>query len=550
MRKTRKIDPFFYEAINQPFLHPKKTAFVMDGGLGLGKSSNFVMLGAYTISQCVNPIKKGDRWVRESKWAAIRESEESSASTINQLITESIFSPEVMSLSDSPVQQKGSHPTRIIITHDLPDGTLLEMTIECHGFNNPKAHNRLRTHEFMGAMIFEAQGIPFSIFEVAMQRCGRFRTEKLVIEREIDGKTYQLTGVTGTAIVLADINIPARPHSFYKKYYDVNDKSKLPYMFVTPPSPLLYKPVEQVSDEILDKYPVTRFEGNKVVWLPNPSVYHMTRHFEERDENGDNIPWSGYDYWFTKLHLTDSDVRRYILGKPDKIGGEAAVYQFSKDENSVREMDINPNLDIRVGFDPGGHAAIEMMQVTSKKDIYIFKEMYFEPSDRVSTRQIFADFFLPYCEDELQGHKIIITADPASSWLGKSVMMAQSETVLTIMQDEIAKLKKPRCTYIIEQCKVQNQDVEGRINALGYYIDQRKLIIHPEAEMMITGLIGGYCKLQTRSGIISDTIDKNSVYSHPIEAAQYPVVNILYEHKQKRRKTNGKQQIKKLRTRR
>ena len=185
INKTRLIDPFFEEAINQIFIHSDKTAFVMDGPLGLGKSSNFVMQGAYSISQLVTPIRKDNKLVRESKWAVVRESENSALATIQQLLSEAIFTPEVMSMDNSPIKVYGSHPAKVLIKHALPDNTILEMHLECHGFNNEAAHNRLRTHEFMGALIFEMQGIPFNIFEVVQERCGRFRTDTLSITKRL-----------------------------------------------------------------------------------------------------------------------------------------------------------------------------------------------------------------------------------------------------------------------------------------------------------------------------------------------------------------------------
>lgn len=556
MEKVRTIDPFFYEAVNQVFLNPNKQGFVMDGAIGIGKSSNFVMLGAYIVAQSVKPIRKGNKWVRESKWASIRESEQSSVSTILGLIGESIFTPEVMSLDDSPVKQNGSHPTTITISHKMPDNTFLEMRIECHGFNNEKAHNRLRTHEFLGAMVFEMQGIPFDIFEVAMQRCGRYRTEDLVIEREINGEMHRLTGVQETAIVLADINIPARPHPMYEKYYDVNDKSKLPYVFITPPSPLIPVPVDEVSAEIRmsDKYATSIYEGKKVVWLPNPKAYHMTRHFEKRDKDGKNIPWTGYNYWSDKVHLSDSHVRRYIIGKPDNIGGDAAIYKnFKKDEGTVFEKDVEPVYDIVVGYDPGGAGSFEIAQLGEGGHLHVHYEIFFEHSDGIGTRSSIVDFLFPYCEDNFGGKRVRIIPDPASSWLGKSVMMSQSESVMTILREEIdrANERGARCEFIFEPTIIRNQDVDGRINSIQYFLDKDKLSVDPQCDMLITGLVGGYARKKTQSGIISEAIDKDSPYSHPVEALQYVCANLIQEQKRKRgNRGKSKRQVQKIRVRR
>lgn len=547
--KVRKVDPFFEDAINQIFINSDKTAFIMDGPIGIGKSSNFVMQGAYSISQLVEPIKKGRKMVRESKWAAVRESENSALATIQQLLGEAIFTPEIMAMDDSPVKVAGSHPAKVIIEHELPDGTYIEMNIECHGFNNDKAHNRLRTHEFLGAMIFELQGIPFNIFEVTVQRCGRFRTNDLIIKKTINGKEYKLSGLNKLSMTLCDVNIPERPHQLYSKYYDVNDKDKIPYKFLTPPSPLLYKPVDQVPNHVIEKhdYPITVFEGERVVWLPNPKAYNMTRHFEEKDDDSNNIPWSGYTYWFNLLHLPDSDIRRYILGHPDTVGGEASIYgKFRRSDQTVFEMQLNRNKPVWVGYDPGGYAAVEFCQLHSGGQLHFFHEFIFEPMDHASTRVQFKDFVFPHILKKLKNTTIYLVLDPASSWLGKDAITGNEETALNMITSELVnvkeKLQKANIYIKIVPCLVSNQNTTARINSLSYFIDKKSLTIDPSCATLITALSGGYQKKKLKSGIISDSIDKDNPYSHPAEAAQYPAVNIINNIKKATngRKTNSK----------
>ena len=537
--KVREVDPFFEDSINQIFTHSNKTAFVMDGAIGSGKSSNFVMQGAYSISQLVKPIKKGNKLVRESKWAAVRESENSALATIEQLLGEAIFTPEVMAMDSSPVKVSGTHPAKVSIKHELPDGTFLEMNIECHGFNNEAAHNRLRTHEFLGAMIFEMQGIPFNIVEVTMQRCGRFRTSELVIEKTIDGKKYKLTGLSKLAMVLCDVNIPERPHPMYEKYYDVPDKTSLPYKFITPPSPLIHKPIKDVPKHILEKYPVTVYEGKEVVWLPNPKAYNMTRHFEEKDDNGENIPWTGYDYWLSKLHLSDSEIRRYIIGKPDTIGGAGSIYSnFRNSDETVKSIDLNKTKPVYIGHDPGGHAAYEFCQVLDGDHLHFRDEIFFEPTDRASTRVQISDFVFPHLLSEYRGCHIIFVLDPASSWLGKNNITGNEETVVNMIQDELLtfknKFKDANIHVELQPCLVTNQNVQARVNSLSYFIDKLKLTIDPKCDMLVKAMSGGYKKKKLKSGTISENIDKDSIYSHPAEAAQYPVVNIINKIKKVR----------------
>ena len=552
IENTRIIDPFFDNAVNKIFQHPEKTAFVMDGPLGLGKSSNFLMRGAYEIAQHVKPVEKNGKMVRESLWAGVRESENSAVATFNQLLENSIFTPAIMALDDSPVKTYGSHPTIIEVSHALPDKTFLSMKIECHGFNNEKAANRLRTREYMGGLIPEMQGVPYHIFETLVERCGRWRTDGMYIEKMINGKKHRLTGVTGLAVVLCDVNIPKREHELYDQYYDKVNKDSLPTMFITPPPPLLHIPIEKATPELLAEYPVTKFEGKSVVWVPNPAVYNMTRHYEEEDENGNKIPWTGYKYWMKRLHNTDSHIRRYIIGVPDTIGGEAAVYNtFVNDEKSVYKRDLISGQKVYAGFDPGGHAAIEMCQEHSMRSLHFFKEFIVEPQDRVSTRKLFRDFFFPYCRKNLSGYTVVLVPDPASTHLGKSIMAGSEESVLHMIKDELRQelLSHKNVKYIIEPCRVRNQETDIRINSLGYFIDQKKCTVDPdECPVMVAALSGGYQRTTLSSGVISDNIDKNNPYSHPAEAGQYVAINILYKIKKGLRDDKGsKSSIRKLR---
>ena len=76
-------------------------------------------------------------------------------------------------------------------------------------------------------------------------------------------------------------------------------------------------------------------------------------------------------------------------------------------------------------------------------------------------------------------------------------------------------------------CLVNNQDVKARVNSLDYFIDKLKLSIDPKCVMLVKAISGGYKKKKLKSGTISENIDKDSIYSHSAEAAQYPTVNIL-----------------------
>lgn len=532
--RERLVDPFFEQCFREIFLQPDKSLFAMDGAVGTGKTSEFVVRSAYKLSCMVSPYRKGARMVRESKWAFIRQSEQSAYNTLCNEFREAIFSPEILAADGSIMTTHSMHPKEVHIEHDLPDGTVLQMIIECHGFDNEQAFERLKTHEFLGAMIPEAQAIPWNIVTTAIERCGRWRAEKIIIKHVIDGQEYILSGQSGLSIVLADINIPSRPHALYEQWYDRKDRSNLPFVFFTPPSPILPLSIDCASEALKEKYPTSVFEGKEVVWVPNRKAYNFTRHYEKTQKKEgtedvlERVPWSGYEYWLKQIYRDDSAVRRYILGLPDTLSGEAAIYRGFNRDHSVRKLDRLGDKNIMAGFDPGGHAAIILLQEQDDGSLYFFKEFIFALADNVSTREQINSFFIPYCEKELKHRNIIVVPDPASSWLGKSRMSNTTESVLNILQLLFREAnRKGICHFSIELPRVRNQEEDVRINSLKYFIDQKKMVVHPDCEKFIDGLLGGYHYRMTRSKLLSDQIDKDDPSCDVVEAAQYPAVNLL-----------------------
>lgn len=531
------VDPFFDSAINEIFLNPDKSAYLMDGPIGLGKSSQFLIRTAYATSTLVTPHMVNNRMVRESNWLAVRESGASAVATIEQLL-ESLFSYQVLGRDDSPIKKYGSHPTYIEIKHKLPDDTYLKMVIECHGFNDEKSLGRLKTREFMGGIVPELQTIPYAIFETIIERCGRWRSDETSISKVIDGKTYTLSGVQKLCTVLGDINIPKRDHPLYANYYDlgVNERKESEILMLTPPPALLHKNVNDADPEKIKGLlksglgKVTRFEGKDTVWYPNPAVYNMTRHYEEKDENGEKIAWSGYKYWLSRLGRTDSYVRRFIIGIPDTVGGQAAVYKTFNRESMVVSKPLIKSNEVWIGFDPGGSAAVEFLQYdVDNKSVHFFKEFTTDSTEGISTRALFSNFVFPYCTRELKGFTIKIVPDPAATVLGKNVSAGATESLLFQLRDEITKemLNNNGVDYQIVPCMVPNQMTDVRIDSLGYMIEQAKCTVDPDCDKLIEGLCGGYKYVELKSGAISDKIDKYNPFSHSVEAAQYPVVNIL-----------------------
>lgn len=529
-QKQRNVDPFFLEAINTVFLRPDRQIFLMDGPIALGKTANFLAAGAYHLAHCVEPIKRKNKWVRESLWFCIRESENGAVATMREVIEDALFLPELMYDANGPYKEAGKNPKFIIIEHEIPDGTFLKMVFECHGFNNPRAESRLRSRAAMGVIIPEVQSIPWSIVELARQRSGRWRTSQTRLSKMINGKKYSLSGMEQLKIVLADANIPPRPHAMYDAIYD-HPKGGAPTIIrITPPSPILPKPVSDVPKALVDseKYPVTMFEKKQVVWLPNPKAYHMTKHFERTqvdEETGEDIlgpdgkpltvPWSGYSVWYQELNQSDSTIRRHVLGIPDTIGGASAIYQNVHEKCFLEKAkDFNPHVQVLIGYDPGNFAGFLFMQPQTDGTVYVFHEIVIEPEDGLRGRDQIEIFVVPYLKNLHLSKPAKAVSDPYAL-----VDTSKGEGEATILKANGIQ---------VVPCKVMNQQVKTRINCLGYYLSQGLVEIAPSCTKFITAVRGGYQWKTSFSGVISGTVNKNE-FSHITEAGQYPFVNLYLE---------------------
>lgn len=475
--------------------------------------------------------------VRESQWAAIRESEKSTIETLRGVFQEAIFSPEVMYSDHPPLTVTGNHPAKMRIEHKLPDGTWLLMHIECHGFNNEQAEGRLRSREYLGVIIPEMQTVPFNIITIASERAGRWRQRDVMIQKEVDGQVRTLSGVMALKMVFCDENIPARPHPVYDHIYDVADHSKSRFLVVTPPPPIIPVPKEvlverkgaQETEKLAQKYRETIFEKKRVIWMPNPKAYQMTKHYEEvvTDELGNvvteedgitpkTVPYSGYKYWLSMLDNTESYIRRMVIGKPDNVGGAASVYKNFNAATQIRERGVDRNRKLWIGQDPGKYAAFYFLQEMADGSIHVFKEFFFQPEDALLTRRQLEDYVFPELDRWIEVYGITdyaFVVDPSAEW-----GTASGEGAIAIIAEN---------GYYSEPFATSNQDVALRRDGLGYYLEQDLLTIDPSCVYLIQGLKGAYQYKKSKAGVVSDIIEKNE-FSHCVEALQYPVGNIYY----------------------
>lgn len=527
----RQLDPFFIDAVNRVYQMPHKNAFIMDGTIGVGKSTNFTFDAPYDVACHVAPVKEGNKRVRRSTWAIARESENSAVNTLYEIFERSRFPAAILYDKNSPVKKRGINPTIITIQHKLPDNTHLSMTIECYGFRDDKSLGRLKSRSFLGGIAPEMQTMPFDVIELLIERCGGRSAPGMIVQKEINGRMYTLSGADQLTMVFADMNIPPRPHMVYERFYDNPRLEESEYEIITPPSPVIPKPVKLATPAELRTYGQyqSTYRDQKVVWVPNPETYWMTAHYEEAELDGDGnpievngvpktIPWSGYQYWLKKTVRDESYVNRLIIGKPDKLGGRAAIYK-TFDVEKHRSMDgYVRGLPVYGGFDPGLYAGWVFCQVLNRggvKTVHFFKEFAFNAFDGYTSRQQIEDFVTPYIKDQLIAKHVTITGDP----YGK-VKTSKGDGEYVVLRESNIKTKT---------CAVSNQDTAARISNLGYFIEKGALTVNPEAcPTLFKALAGGYQWPVSSSGELGNKPSKN-VYSHIVEAAQYVASNLYRE---------------------
>lgn len=537
-KTIRRIDPFFLDAVNQVYKKPKKKAFIMDGAIGVGKSTNFTFEAPYDVACHVNPIIERGKRVRRSKWVIARESENSAVNTLYEIFERSRFPASILYAKQSPVQRKGINPTIVSVSHTLPDGTYLAMDIECYGFRDNTSLGRLKSRSFLGGIAPEMQTMPFEVMELLIERCGGRSAPGMIVQKEIDGKTYTLSGVDPLTMVFADMNIPTRPHPVYEHFYDNPALADSEYEIITPPPPILPKrPTEASHAElaIYGKYR-SKFDDQDVIWTPNPEVYWMTAHYEEiaLDDHGQpiiengvekKIPWSGYDYWLTKTVREESYIRRLIIGKPDRLGGKAAVYkQFDADRAKAYDG-YTEGLPIYGGLDPGLYAGWIFFQPVVRSGVrylHAFKEFVFDPIDGYTSRQQFEQFVLPYLKT-LRKQDVEFTGDPYML-----VKTGKGDGESHILKEHQVRLRP---------CCITNQDTEARISNLGYFIQKGLLTVNPDdCPTFLKALSGGYQYPVSASGMIGNKPAKNK-FSHIVEAAQYVAANLYKDWVKRHAKT-------------
>lgn len=540
-----RTSQFYESALDVVFQKKQKQLFLMDGTIGMGKTSRWVVDGGVTLALSARPVKIGNRWVRDTRWVTFRESVANAEKTMIHALTSSVFSPEALT-ELGYIKVTGKFPRIITINLPLEDDTYLNMSIWCYGFSSPIYLDTLRSHEFTGGMLPECQGYSFDFAKLACQRSGRYKTRQTVLERIIEGKRHLLTGVTDTKIVLADCNIPPRPHDLYDNIYDNEYLESSVYEVITPPAPLIPVPTRTLKNDIEklkkdNKYTITRFEGEETLWMPNTEAYEMTRHYERAlvdndgelayDENGQlkTEPFSGYDYWLGEVtKMTDSEVNRYVLGRKSNTTGGTAVYKTFEQDTHIGVMDVLDDEIIYVGFDQGNYAAFIFMQYNSELEtLYIFDELIFTADDKIKTRGQITNHLKPMINNRYSNYTCYVVPDPDAfrdTSLGEGGAAILIEQGLNVMP-----------------CATFNQNVKDRINNLGYFIDAGKLKVHPSCKTLIAALSGNYQWNVDTRGYVKDTINKNES-SHPAEAAQYPAVNIyarfIAPTKQDKRKKN------------
>ena len=310
-------------AIANRFLMSRKRYVFMMGPFGSAKTSHALMRLIYLgIQQEPHPVTRK----RETKWAVIR-------GTYRELEKTTLPSWRRWFPKDFPESEwhggAGGAPAEHVLRFALKDGTTAEITLQFVAVGEQSAEDTAKGLEISGALLEEADLLPFELVSWLDGRCGRFPA----VDAAVGFKGATWSGLMGT------FNAPDLEHPLYKWLVEHMIEGK---------------PVDPDQIDFLVQ-PGGMIEVAKGQYVPNPKA-----------ENIQNL-LPGY---YEKMAGTMPrwKFRRMVLNKFGASRDGAPVYEEYDDELHCPQVAMEPNrgLALRIGLDSSGlHGAAAITQRSS-----------------------------------------------------------------------------------------------------------------------------------------------------------------------------------------
>lgn len=352
----------------------------------------------------------------------------------------------------------------------LKDGTKVHWEVIFIAIGGENVVDKLRSLEVSDAWLTEATEVTRDVYEMAVQRVGRYPSAK-------DGVPCFEPGV------LLDFNKPGTNHWLYDLCVE-NQPEDFAY-FEQPPAVIC-----------------TNFD--KAEAGEEPPQYEMN----PEAENLDNLP-AGY-YAQQLSNMRDwSKIKSFLLMKWSSFGNGKRVFSEFSRQYHVASVNTSPLLDepVYVGLDTSGlnpGATFGQFQMGS---LVILDELV---GDDTPFLEFIESGLKPLIRAKYAGYPLLCICDPSNP---RDAFTGQTAVQLLNRNG------------IKAQCAPTNSFVP-RKNAVSYYLSKRAgMVIDPRCKRLIEGLDEGYVYKRLRIGgsvgaQYSNSPDKNE-YSHVVDALQY-----------------------------
>lgn len=411
---------------------------------------------------------------RRSRWLVIRQTyPELKSTTID---TCQRWMPQLNMSWDAPITGELRLP--------LPDGTVSEQEFVFLAIERPDDVKKLKSFEATGAWINEASEVHREVFEMALQRIGRYPAVR-------EG------GFSWCGLIL-DTNPPDTDSWWYETFEKDRPAS---YEIFHQPGALM-----EVGDQ----------------FIPNPKAENVSSYVSDQRP-------TGYEYWINQVPKKSKEwVRVFCCGRYGVVTSGKPVYSEYSDELHCREAQVNDMLPLVLGWDFGMTAACVITQLTKRGQLVVLDELV---AENMGIRQFAADIVKPYlalnfpnhCRRKAEGAvvdsaRIMSVGDPA----GLHRTYNEARTCFMELAD-VGFTAMPALT----------NDVLARIEAVRKFLTklidgQPGFILHPKATQLRKGFLGKYCfeRVQvTGPERYKDAPTKNQ-YSHPHDALQYAAMHL------------------------
>lgn len=428
------------------------------GPIGSGKSVACT-IEMYARSLAQEPHQYGNRFIRKSRWAAIRNTYPELKSTTIKTF-EDWFPSEICRINWAP-------PITGYLTVPLPDGTIVEMEIMFLALDKPGDVKKLLSLELTGAWLNEVREIPKQILDGATGRVGRYPAKR-------NG------GPTWSGIIM-DTNPPDDDHWYYSL---AEEKQPQGYDFFHQPPALIEK------------------EDGR--YVPNPDA-----------ENVINQPL-GFEYWLRQVFGKDKDwISVYIMGLYGSIHDGKPVYgEYNDDIHCAKEtLELYKGVPLYLGWDYGLTPACIAGQLSPHGQLRIVQEWCTED---MGIREFARDVVKPDLTNKYSGMQMISVGDPA----GKQRTQTEANSCMDILaQEGIPTVSAPdESNEVIARLDgvryyMKGMDREG----------QPSFLIDPSCRNLRKGFNGGYKyeRVQVIGEERFKEQPAKNKFSHPHDALQY-----------------------------